>query len=256
MFQKIGKIFVKRSPDWLFALVWMFLWGINFNRKSILLLPYKHLWLAITKEGKFFLHSPKDILATLREIHSSKHGYFRYFGIEEGEVVVDVGANIGQITLPMAQRTGKEGKVIAIEPDPENLFLLKLNLSGFDNVRIVENCVWNCKERLKLYRHYISVAHSVIYRSDEYIEVEADTLDNIVSSLGIEKIDFLKIDAEGAGIEILQGAENVLKTTKKVVVSAYHLRQDKPTLTRVRHLLKRYKLKIRVTSDGIVYARK
>ena len=73
--------------------------------------------------------------------------------------------------------------------------------------------------------------------SGRSIEVQSDTLDNMVLELGIEKVDFLKMDIEGAEVETLEGAKRILKTAHKVVVETHH-RNGKPTWPEVQEFLK------------------
>jgi len=72
-----------------------------------------------------------------------------------------------------------------------------------------------------------TIGHSVKRLSARYIEVRAIRLDELVAELGLERVDFVKIDAEGAELEILKGAVNTLaRYSPFVVMSAYHMPLD------------------------------
>ena len=165
---------------------------------------------------------------------------------------MDIGAYIGSFTITVAKRAKK---VLAIEPDLKNYACLKANVSRFANVRTIRKGVWNSKKKLKLYLDSrYPVAHSVVIPpGDKFINVEVDTLDNIASELGFDKPDFIKMNIEGAEIEALEGAKQVLKSVKKIVLDAHHIRDGKPTYPLVCRLLEAKGFKTRIV-EGTVYA--
>ena len=172
---------------------------------------------------------------------------YTWFEVEPGGTVLDVGAYMGWFTVPAAKRAGKQGFIVAVEPEPENLAFLRVNVSKLGNVQIVEKCAWKGRQRMKLYIGPTYLMHSLVlpYKGD-YIWVQSDTLDNIISGLGIDKVDFIKIDVEGAELEVLEGAERVLKNAKKVAAAAYHVRKGKQTWPEVRRILEQKGFKERI----------
>jgi FkbM family methyltransferase len=152
--------------------------------------------------------------------------YERVFKVEKGDVVVDVGAHVGMFTVKALREVGEEGLVIAIEPEERNFELLKRNTRGYKNVKLVKKAVGDKTGRAILYISELSGEHSIkrSSRAMKSIDVEVDTLDNMLSSLGVSKVDFLKIDVEGAELEVLRGASGYLSEGKirKVAVAAYH----------------------------------
>jgi len=143
--------------------------------------------------------------------------YERYFSVEEGDVVLDVGAADGAFTTIAAR---KAGLVISIEPEPNFVTVLNNKFTGLSNVVIINKAAFNQKRVLPFYPN--GYASSLISGSHCCIEVQADTLDNIVRELGIQRVDFVKMDIEGSEVEALLGAESVLRMARKVVVAAYH----------------------------------
>jgi FkbM family methyltransferase len=152
--------------------------------------------------------------------------YERMFKVEKGDIVVDVGAHVGMFTVKALKEVGEEGLVIAIEPEERNFELLKRNTRGYRNVKLVKKAIGDKTGRAILYISELSGEHSIkrSSRATKSIDVEVDTLDNILSSLGVSKVDFLKIDVEGAELEVLRGAGGYLSEGKirKVAVAAYH----------------------------------
>jgi FkbM family methyltransferase len=158
-----------------------------------------------------------------------------HFGPKQGDVVVDVGAHIGRYTIISSKRVGINGKVIAIEANPENYEMLKKNiqLNGLTNI-IALNYAVNSKEeesRLKLYLPGEEVGYTIYNtimtnranpKEDKFVEVNATTLDNLLllqqNGIGHEQVNWIKVDVEGAEFEVLKGAINVLSKSKDIVL--------------------------------------
>ncbi len=130
--------------------------------------------------------------------------------VKEGDVVVDAGANIGYYTLLLARLVGPQGKVIAIEPDPDNFALLKKNVqaNGYRNVTLIQKAISDGEGTVKLYRSIRSTAQHSLAASnqgDPYVEVELGRLDDLVPG----PIDFMKMDVEGAEVGAIKGAREL-----------------------------------------------
>jgi len=187
------------------------------------------------------------------------HNYEMYFNVGKGGIVVDVGAHIGLFSLSVANRANK---VVAIEPEPRNLLALRHNMQRHDNVIIVEKAAWNRKTRLPLFLNANSEGHSVVSDSQvgnksalrkHQLMIEADTLDNILSDLGISHVNFIKMDIEGAEIEAIEGAAEILKKTSKIVVASYHKRKGVKTVEAVNRQLSNAGFRTLVASHDFVF---
>lgn len=137
-------------------------------------------------------------------------------------VVVDVGANIGWYTLLAASRTGPEGKVVSFEPEPTNFGLLARSIAanGFWWAKPFRACVADREGTVRLYVSPTNRGrHSIVYRrSEKNIDVESVTLQTFLPKTGVENIDVLKVDAEGAEPLVFAGAGHYLETTRHVLV--------------------------------------
>ena len=168
--------------------------------------------IGIATNFKYKLWVQGESKTHLRDIFYSKV-YERMFSVERSNVVIDVGANIGAFTIKAARQVGPTGKVVAIEPEAGNLALLRKNTRHLANVVVVEKAASSSKGQQKLYQ----APKSFLFSTHQdyglgHIKVEADTVDNIVSELGLDRVDFIKIDAEGAELEILEGATETLNS--------------------------------------------
>jgi FkbM family methyltransferase len=149
------------------------------------------------------------------------------FDPEPGDIVVDVGAHIGLYTLIAAKRVGSSGKVIAIEPDPDNCNLLKRNieLNRLTNVTILERAAFSSDSKLKLYlpgkeRGFTKLSTTMANRAttENFLEIDASTLDHLMLMQGITQVNWIKIDVEGAELEVLKGATVTLSASKNIAL--------------------------------------
>ena len=137
--------------------------------------------------------------------------------LNEGDVFIDVGANIGLMSLLAAKRVGQSGMVYAFEPDPDTFKLLQNNsaLNQFDNVCPVNAGLGSVQEDRVIYRnrHSNRGMNSFIDRNvgaAEGIEVPVGTLDRFLAEQGVRTVKMMKIDVEGWELEVLKGAQTLL----------------------------------------------
>jgi FkbM family methyltransferase len=144
----------------------------------------------------------------------------------KGDVVVDAGACWGDTTLYFAERVGDHGLVIAYEFEPGNLAIFQRNLARNEQlagrIRLVERAVWS-EGALTL--PYASNSAGTHVSTDQELSrsVLSDTIDDLVKRERLSRVDFIKMDIEGAELEALKGArETILMHQPKLAISAYH----------------------------------
>jgi FkbM family methyltransferase len=156
------------------------------------------------------------------------------FHPKEGDIVIDVGAHMGRYTITSSKYVGPHGKVIAVEAHPYNFKILQRNISlnRLTNVTAMNCAVYSKKDRLKLYlpdeelgytMHHSLMTNYLISKYSEgiekkYIEVEAYTLDNLLENSGINQVNWIKIDVEGAEYEVLRGAKDILSANRHIAI--------------------------------------
>lgn len=172
--------------------------------------------------------------------------------VEPGDVVVDVGANIGEFSLAVS---GIAGRILAFEPDPLPFRCLEANGAAAGNITPMAFALSNKPGTVEFYQATATADSSIVQPDTDarIIKIEARTLDDVIESLGIEKVDFLKLEAEGWEPEVLEGAARTLKRTRKVAVDGGPERQGQSTYDAVSSMLKAAGFKTRVAED-IVYA--
>ena len=153
--------------------------------------------------------------------------------VKEGDVVVDLGANIGYFTLLAAKLVGKKGKVYAFEPEPRNYqYLIRnIQLNGYDNVVALQKAVADKPGKIKLFICPYDTGHHTIqkydgiqaYRPDfvdekkEFVEVDQVCLDDFFKNI-TTKINVIKMDVEGAEMLALAGMEQLIRENKNLIM--------------------------------------
>ena len=135
--------------------------------------------------------------------------------IKKGNIVFDIGANIGYYTILASKLVGKKGRVYAFEPDERNLRLLQKNLklNNCQNVEVIPQPVSN-QTALVGFLENTSQGESKIKTSSlKGRKIKAISLDDFVKQKRIKKIDVLKMDIEGAEVLALKGGQNFLAKT-------------------------------------------
>lgn len=176
---------------------------------------------------------------------------FKDFLPSEGDVVIDVGANIGEYTLIAAKLVGARGEVIAIEPHPESYSLLRKNIeiNRLDNVVALQVALSDKDhQEIKLIEPEVMGVRYPVWASimntekvGRYFFVKTVTLDTLVNKLRLKRVNLLKIDVEGAEVLVLRGAVNTLKRLKPKICIETHGSQNRKS---VLNMLKRYNYKL------------
>lgn len=161
------------------------------------------------------------------ELKRSLRGYLRKYPLKAGDTVIDCGAYIGEFTLYAARRVGASGKVIAFEPDPNIYRKLEANvrLNGLENIILINKGVWSKDGVLKFVGDRIGgYSFMLAEKSVDAVDIPVVSLDNELDRLGVKKVDFIKVDVEGAELELVMGAEKTLKNNNvHSSVASYHL---------------------------------
>jgi FkbM family methyltransferase len=154
--------------------------------------------------------------------------------VRSGDVVIDCGAHIGGFTRVALQAGAR--LVVAIEPEQANLRAFRRNFEQelkSSRVILVPKGVWETAGKLPLHLSNTGDSHSIIFaqRGPGDAEIEVTTPDALVQELGLEKVDFIKMDIEGSEANALRGARHVLERWKpRMALSSYHLKGDPATL--------------------------
>jgi FkbM family methyltransferase len=142
-----------------------------------------------------------------------------------GMIVFDIGANVGYFSMIAGQLVGKSGRIIAVEPDPRVVEVLRKNMeaNGFHNATVVEAAAYNSSGKVSLGCAPATSWSGIYYeRPTKRIAVRALTLDSLLSQLGLDRVDFVKIDVEGAESVVLEGMSDILVHYRPRVLLELH----------------------------------
>lgn len=146
--------------------------------------------------------------------------------LKEGDVFVDVGANIGGYTLVAARLVGETGKVIAFEPVKfvYDRLCFNIDLNKLGNVSAEKSALYKESGTLTLHvsdRENMGMS-SIFHHDTESGQTEkadAIALDDYIKTSGIKKIKLIKIDVEGAELEALKGMQRILRDLRPIIIA-------------------------------------
>ena len=169
-------------------------------------------------------------------LHTFMLEQYRYAGtpevwIEPGDVVLDGGGCWADTALQFAHLAGPQGKVFSFEFDPANLRLLDANLALnpelAERIEVVHHPLWDVAGEPIAFS---ASGPGAVVGAGEH-QVETVTIDALVASGAIERVDFIKLDIEGSELPALRGAAETLRRFRpRLAISAYHKHDDLITI--------------------------
>lgn len=154
------------------------------------------------------------------------HEFEKYYNLKEGDVYLEAGAFYGRQAM-IASKKGCS-KIILIEPSPINIATIEnlIKLGEIKNAILVKKAVSNERKVVRFNVSGPSCGHSLYHIGDNTnaVNVEMDTIDNILTELGIEYVDLFACDVEGTEIDMVTGTDKYFteKRIKNIALGAYH----------------------------------
>lgn len=159
-----------------------------------------------------------------REDYERELAYMDRF-IQPGDVVVDAGANFGIYTVVAARLTGTTGRVLSFEPNPQVMPILRRNvaLNDLGNVRLHQCAMSDTDGQARLYHYADSGPVSYAIAPGETGQKGSDevatlTLDSALHREALDRVDFIKLDIEGAELAALRGAAALLEKSRPIIL--------------------------------------
>jgi len=148
---------------------------------------------------------------------------FFYTVCHDGMTFLDVGANIGYYTALAARAVGPNGKVIALEPDPESYQYLEqtIKANAVGNVQAFQVAASDSSATLPLFISKDNRGDNRLYAPAEerpQIEVEARPIDELLSENNINTVDFIKIDVQGYEPKVITGLKKTINQSKNLTI--------------------------------------
>jgi FkbM family methyltransferase len=145
--------------------------------------------------------------------------------LDDAEVVFDIGAHVGFYTMIAAEKLNTSGRVYSFEADPAIFRYLKSNVEINDYQNVIANklAVASKSGTASFYssRRYHGGTGSLIQNTESHQEpiiVRTVSLDDYVKGANLDRLDLIKIDVEGAELDVLKGAIETLKRLKPRII--------------------------------------
>jgi len=207
----------------------------------------RYLW--ETPDGRFWVPYKRDfwsLAVVLAEQHERIYGEPDRDGVRPGDVVIDAGAHLGLFThTALAQGASQ---VVAMEINPKSLDCMQRNLAGplrREEVVLLDKGVWDEPAVLRagdLHAIDVDLAEEELCSAciavdagapdERSIDVQLTTIDAVVERLGLERVDFIKLDIENAEARALRGATETLRRFRPRLAVAVENAADIPAYAR------------------------
>ncbi len=201
--------------------------------------------------------------------------FFYQYPIKTNDIVVQIGASVGEETIRFARAVGQSGKVIAIEPVPSNVENLQKTFATdtYPQVSIVPKAAADKTGNLRFFLGFEKEGRlAEIPANDLTFEwwgvedhlneerykgetlVEADTPENILAPFGLNHIDFILVETNGTELEVIRAMGKILPITKHIGARGHVMRDGVPIYLEIEAYLKEKGFTTSVTNEGMVLA--
>lgn len=154
----------------------------------------------------------------------------KFLELEKGDVVLEIGAYIGFHAMRLSELVGPTGKVVAVEAIPANYAIMKKNieLNKLNNITPINMAIWKNKGfiSMNMNDHQKNSIVDNVVQSKKMMKLPCNTIDDIVKDLNLKKVDYIRIQINGAELEALEGMKNVIKGKPKVLAAVPYKNKD------------------------------
>ena len=180
--------------------------------------------------GDFYLpmDAPKDgVLNAIKngEVYQENitDEFAKYVKLDD--TVIDLGANVGQMTIALASLVGKKGCVVAVEPDPYLFYVLNKNIThnAFSNCMVFPAAAWSVSGENLPYPEPDLVRFDSLgsYGITPKSTTDRTVLSLAIDDLGLENVSLIKLDIQGSELEALKGLRETIDRCKPAILMEY-----------------------------------
>jgi FkbM family methyltransferase len=182
---------------------------------------------ADTAAGAMYLHADDEVITPVLRAGAGAGDpelVALLAAVRPGMTVLDVGANIGFVTLLLARAVGSGGRVVSVEPHPANLHLLRANIArhGLEMVEVVEAAAWTDGGTVELSECAGNTGdHRVgaLLEQRPTITVPAVRLDDVVRAT--DRVGVIKLDTQATEHLALRGARGIVERDRPLIFAEY-----------------------------------
>ena len=191
---------------------------------------------------------------SLPESDESTNMYLDALKVKAGEVVFDLGAYAGGSTYFFSRLVGPTGLAAAFEPDPTTLRFLRSNVQrhALENVQIFDCGIWSENTTLSFQSegNMGSSVSTILQRDTNLQQTRVITLDEAARLVGDRRIDCIKMDIEGAEVEVLKSAGDFMRRNRPRIVIEPHRVNGTMTTDEISQILRALGYHVEVLSQG------
>jgi FkbM family methyltransferase len=175
---------------------------------------------------------------------------YKFKSISDQTFIIDCGANIG-LSILYFKQLYPEASILGFEPDPNSFKLLKNNLEqfGYSDVEVLEKGLWNSDTTLSFYSEGADGGRIAL--STDLDSINQISTVRLKKYLAYKKIDFLKIDIEGAEVEDIMDCKEELKNVKKIFIEFHSFIGQVQNLDIILKILKDVGFRIHINNPGL-----
>lgn len=181
---------------------------------------------------KIFGYDVTTNTASALELDTAIMAYNSHQAIKQGDIVLDCGSCHGMYALYASQKAGKSGKIFCLEPDSKNFHIIQENIrrNGISNVFPVMAGLWSKSGKLEFTDDGMGVRALPAGKCGKSLSIDVVSLEDFFKSQKLSKIDFVKMDIEGAEVEALQSSQEFIKNAKpSFAIASYHVKNGEKT---------------------------
>lgn len=194
------------------------------------------------------------LFPTLAEPYQTCQQYLEFAQLREGQTAFDLGCYSGLTTIAFSKVVLAAGRVVGVEPDPGNMVASRINvtlhrrINSLDNVTLLQAAVCS-KAGPVTFSAEGSMGSAIADIVGQYrgsvIQVPGLTLEEILAQSGSNRVDFIKMDIEGAELGVLQGAGTFLRKHRPRLIIEPHRVDGKMTTRDIQEILRSYGYHVR-----------
>lgn len=206
-------------------------------------------------KGKIYLRPNTSDTATFEQVFVAKEYEVPFDFMPE--TIIDGGANVGFASLFFANKY-PEAQILAIEPDPSNMEVLRLNTEPYEKVKNLQSAIWGRTTHLKIENPEVEkwafkVIESEAGQPDSF---QAYSIEQLIAKMDRDSVDLLKLDIEGSETSVFEaGYESWLPKVKMLMIELHE--RISPGCTKVlEEALSKYPFEKMENGENLIYYQK